>query len=82
MLIKFIITGYCILIIAILANLFANIIGLCTWYDFFNDLLEKGIMRTILSTNFFQLIWLFLIYPTILAIGSFVGHILYSFIII
>ena len=82
MLIKLIITGYCILIIAILANFFANTIGLCTWYDFLNNLLEKGIIKTIFSTNLFQLIWLFLVYPTVLAIGSYLGHIIYSLIII
>ena len=81
MLVKLIIAGYCILIIAIFANTFANTIGLCTWYDLWLNAIEKGIIKAILSNNVFELIWLFLIYPIILALGGFLGQIIYSNII-
>ncbi len=69
MLTHLLITGYSILIGAILANLFANYLNICTWYKFLEDIFTDGLYKTLIQQNTLSLCWLFFIYPTILSIS-------------
>ena len=37
---KLLITGNCILIVAIISNIFAKFINVTTWYDFYNQMID------------------------------------------
>ncbi len=78
MIIKLITTGYCILIIAITANMIATYFDIVTWYNFLKDIYQNGFKNTIYAQNLFDLIWLFIIYPITLTIGAFLGNRLYE----
>ena len=81
MITKLIITGYFILTLAIISNILAMYFDMSTWYTFLKDISEKGLTTTIYSKNVFDIIWLFLIYPIILAIGYAIGEKVCDFLI-
>tara|TARA_B100000902_G_C26915268_1_gene718924 strand:+ start:377 stop:625 length:249 start_codon:yes stop_codon:yes gene_type:complete len=80
MILKFLLTGYCILISAIIANIIAKLIKITTWYDFYNQLIKLGVKNTIHTLHIIDILWLFLIYPIILSLGFLVGEKIYIFI--
>ena len=80
MILKLLLTGNCILINAIIANIFAKMIKITTWYDFYNQLINAGIKNTINTLQILDILWLFLIYPVILSLGFLVGEKIYIFI--
>ena len=67
--------GISILIVAIIANFIAKIIGISTWYDFLNSFTDP------ISSNFkfIDYLWLFFIYPIILGLGYFLGELISNF---
>ena len=67
--------GISILIVAIIANFFAKIIGISTWYDFLNSFTDS------ISSNFkfIDYLWLFFIYPIILGLGYLLGELISNF---
>ena len=67
--------GISILIVAIIANFFAKIIGISTWYDFLNSFTDS------ITSNFkfIDYLWLFFIYPIILGLGYFLGELISNF---
>tara|TARA_B100000927_G_C16390145_1_gene438973 strand:+ start:228 stop:461 length:234 start_codon:yes stop_codon:yes gene_type:complete len=67
--------GLSILIVAIIANFFAKIIGISTWYDFLNSFTDS----TTSNFKFIDYIWLFFIYPIILGLGYFLGELISNF---
>ena len=81
MIIKFIITGYFILITAILANTIAEYLNIDTWYKFIEGIVTNGLYDTVLLKNFLDIIWLIIIYPIILTFGYIIGDQIYSFLI-
>ena len=81
MIIKLIIAGYFILLSAILANTIADYLNICTWYKFIQQMLIEGLNKTICSQNAFNIIWLFLIYPLLLAGAYILGEKIYEFLI-
>ena len=73
--IRIYVIGISILIVAIIANFFAKIIGISTWYDFLNSFTD-------LTASNFKLVdylWLFFIYPVILGLGYFLGELISNF---
>lgn len=64
--------GLSILIVAIIANFFAKIIGISTWYDFLNSFTDS----TTSNFKFIDYLWLFFIYPIILGLGYFLGELI------
>ena len=80
MILKLLLTGNCILISAIIANIVAKVIKITTWYDFYNQLINTGIKNTINTLQILDILWLFLIYPIILSLGFLVGEKIYIFI--
>jgi hypothetical protein len=69
--------GVCILIIAIIANVAINEIGLSTWYDFGPQFFKKGV-SAIKEVGFFSTVWLFFLYPLLLALGYLIGDKIYT----
>tara|TARA_B100000900_G_C20496458_1_gene681832 strand:- start:526 stop:759 length:234 start_codon:yes stop_codon:yes gene_type:complete len=67
--------GLSILIVAIIANFFAKIIGISTWYDFLNSFTDS----TTSNFKFIDYLWLFFIYPIILGLGYFLGELISNF---
>lgn len=79
MFINLIITGYSILLGAILANLLADYFNISTWYTFIQNTLRIGLSESVLQQKITDLVWLFCIYPIILS-GSYIcGNKLYDF---
>jgi len=78
MIIKLLITGYCILITAILANLIANLLDVFTWYDLYKSIIQTNVKTTLKSLSLFSVLWLFFIYPLLLSIGYIIGHNIYK----
>jgi len=67
--IHLLITGYSILIGAILANLLADYLNICTWYKFLGNIFTDGLWKTLIQQNTLNLFWLFFIYPIILSVS-------------
>ena len=68
--------GLSILIFAILANALANLLGVKTWYDFLNLLLDKE--SSLASISLFDFLWLFVLYPLVLGGSSWLGAWIYE----
>ena len=73
------IIGILILLIAIIANVFVDKMGLSTWYDFGPDFFKNPI-NSIKEVDFLSFLWLFILYPIVLAMGYVIGDKLYSLI--
>jgi len=78
MFMKLIFVGYFILIIAIIANMLAAYFDVCTWYEFIQNINEKGLKKTFYSQNIVDLIWLYCIYPILLSFGYIIGDKIYN----
>ena len=66
MILRILITGYSILFIAILANLIADYLNLCTWYKFLQQIIKTNLKHTISTQDVLSIVWLFILYPDIL----------------
>ena len=73
------IIGISILLIAIIANVLVDKMDLSTWYDFETDFFKNPI-NSIKDVGFFSFLWLFILYPIVLAMGYVIGDKLYSLI--
>tara|TARA_B100000073_G_C23273720_1_gene387503 strand:- start:241 stop:477 length:237 start_codon:yes stop_codon:yes gene_type:complete len=71
------IIGVCVLFIAIIANVIIGKIGLSTWYDFGPQFFKRGLV-VIKEVGFFSSIWLFFLYPIVLAFGYIIGDKIYN----
>mgnify|MGYP001177738005 FL=1 len=79
MLIKILITGYFILATAILLNVIAFYLEIYTWYDLIHDINKYGVKRSIAAHNLTNIIWLYYLYPSLLALGYIIGDKVYHF---
>ena len=70
------IIGVCILLIAIIANVIVEKIGLSTWYDFGPQFFKRGFI-VIKEVGLFSVILLFILYPLVLALGYIIGDRIY-----
>ena len=77
MLIKILLNGYCILATAIILNIIAFYLDIYTWYDLIKDLSQNSLKKCINSHNFINIMWLYYIYPTCLALGYIISEKLY-----
>ena len=71
--------GITILFIAIIANVIVEKIDISTWYDFGPKLYSKGFLA-IQEAGLLSFLWLFIIYPIILACSYLIGDKLYKII--
>ena len=70
-------SGLCILVIAIISNVFAKKIGLLTWYDF-GPFFFKNVLNSLKNISVLNILWLFFIYPSILSIAYNIGNKIYD----
>lgn len=66
-------TGIFVLVLAIIVNPLVNHFGILTWYEFGASFFTNPI-RTISSTKWLSLVWLFLVYPITLGYASVIGR--------
>jgi len=78
MILRILITGYSILFIAILANLIADYLNLCTWYKFLQQIIKTNLKHTISTQDILSIVWLFILYPAILSGGYLLGNKIYN----
>ena len=71
------IIGICILLIAIITNIIVGRLGISTWYDFGPQFFKRGFI-VMKEVGFFSSVWLFILYPLVLALGYIVGDKIYS----
>ena len=74
---RFYIIGVCILLIAIIANIIVGRLGISTWYDFGPQFFKRGFI-VLKEVGFFSSVWLFILYPLVLALGYIVGDKIYN----
>lgn len=74
---RYYIIGFCILLIAILVNSLALKLGFKTWYDLIEELSTNG-LYTLKTISILDGIWLFVLYPLCLGLGSWIGDQLYQ----
>ena len=79
MIIKILINGYFILATAIILNMIAFYLNIYTWYELIQDLYQNNFKKCIDSHNVINIMWLYYIYPTLLATGYVLGDKLYHF---
>lgn len=70
-LIEIYLAGILVLIWAVLINLIAKFLKIPGWYDFLNNIKEKGFSSTLAVQDFFSIAFLFLIYPFLLGTIAF-----------
>jgi hypothetical protein len=69
---SYIITGWLVLIAAILLNLAADRLGITGWYGFLSGMAEEGL--TIWSRiGWMDILWLFFVYPLSLGFAARLG---------
>ena len=66
--------GVFILIIAIICNILVSKLGIASWYDFFNSFTKNEPNHI----NFFDFMWLFIIYPLCLGLGYYTGDLVFN----
>lgn len=74
---KIYIIGVCVLLIAILANILASILGLMSWYDAVVSFQKNG-WSSLKQLKISDVAWLFLLYPFLLGLGYTAGNWLYQ----
>ena len=71
------IIGICILLIAIITNIIVGRLGISTWYDFGPQFFKRGFI-VMKEVGLLSSVWLFILYPLVLALGYVVGDKIYS----
>lgn len=70
-LVKIFAVGLGVLIAAVLMNFAANKLGIIGWYEFLNNIGKSGFAKTFESTSPLSLIFLFILYPFLLGLISY-----------
>ena len=71
------IIGVCILLIAIIFNVIVGKLGISTWYDFGPQFFKRGLI-VIKEVGILSSVWLFILYPLVLALGYILGNKIYN----
>ncbi len=72
--------GIIVLLIAILANVLASVIGVMSWYDAVTGLQKNG-WASLKDWSWTDYVWLFVLYPVILGAAAYYGLKLYDLIV-
>ncbi len=64
------VTGYSVLVVAILLNIVAGFLGFPTWYVFFNQMVSEGFVNAFSDLNVLSFGFLFLFYPLIVGLTA------------
>ncbi len=65
MIIKYLLYGWMILIVALAVNVVASTLGVSTWYDYVTSISVLGLKTATLSLRVHEHVFLFVIYPGI-----------------
>ena len=71
------IIGISILLIAIIANVVVGKLGISTWYDFGPQFFKRGLI-VLKEVGVLSSVWLFILYPLVLALGYILGDKIYN----
>ena len=71
------IIGVCILLIAIIFNVVVAKLGVSTWYDFGPQFFKRGLI-VLKEVGVLSSVWLFIVYPLVLALGYILGDKIYN----
>lgn len=71
MFIKVFLTGWIILIVAIIVNYIAIRMGILTWYAFLEDAVKVGNIKAFIGSSFSSKLFLFIIYPVVLGLTAY-----------
>jgi len=78
LLLKVYLAGLVVLIVAVVLNLLANVIGLATWYNFFNQVSQRGFFPALQSLKMIEILFLILLYPLLLGLAAYLTFYLTS----
>jgi hypothetical protein len=78
LLLKVYLAGLVVLIVAVVLNLLANVIGLATWYSFFNQVSQRGFFPALQSLKMIEILFLILLYPLLLGLAAYLTFYLTS----
>jgi hypothetical protein len=73
-------TGIIVLLVAILANVLAGVLGVMSWYDAITGLQKNG-WASLKEWHWKDYLWLLLLYPLILGAAGYYGLKLYEVLI-
>ena len=71
------IIGISILLIAIISNVVVGKFGISTWYDFGPQFFKRGLI-VLKEVGVLSSVWLFILYPLVLALGYILGDKIYN----
>jgi hypothetical protein len=66
---KSLILGFTVLIVAIILNVLANLLGINTWYGFINSISVNGFLSALKKEKIISLFFMFIIYPLVLGLS-------------
>lgn len=69
--IKIFLSGWIILLVAIVINAIVNASPLSGWYEYFNAISQKGLSQANKEIGFLNLVFLYLIYPFLLGLCAY-----------
>ncbi len=72
MVLKIFLSGWTILLVAVLLNAIATRLAIDTWYPFLNEVSRHGFTEAFFKTSVVSKLFLFIIYPTLLGLSAFV----------
>ena len=78
LLLKVYLAGLVVLIVAVVLNLLANVIGLATWYSFLNQVSQRGFFPALQDLKMIEILFLILLYPLLLGLAAYLTFYLTS----
>lgn len=73
LLIKIYLAGLVVLIVAILLNMLANLVGLTTWYSFLTQVSQQGFSSAVQDLTAIEMLFLILLYPLLLGVAAYLA---------
>lgn len=70
MIVKVLIVGWVILILAILLNFLAGKLGITSWYPFLDNVSKNGIVFSFQKLSIISILFLFVAYPGLLGFSA------------
>jgi hypothetical protein len=71
LLLKILLAGLAVLVVAILLNILANLLGISTWYDFLQAVSQEGFIGAVRRLKAMEYIFLLLLYPFMLGLAAY-----------
>ncbi len=67
---EIIVTGYSVLIVAIVLNLLTSFFGMITWYLFVEQIGSEGLRNAFINNSIVSIGFLFFVYPLLLGLTA------------